>query len=169
MTSPVTQRLEALWNQTILDGEGNSLECLRHQPASEEDIQWFERNWRIDMPDELRALVTFANGMKLHGLEFLSLEDMMVNPLEGTITFHAWGNGDFDALVYNADTRRVVFMNHRTGDAEPVADSMDAWLDAVSEELQAQRTLHHPGEYAARPEQGVYHDVFNRMRAQPTA
>lgn len=169
MSSPVTQCLEALWNQTILDQEGNSLECLRHQPASEDDIAWFERNWRIQMPDALRDLFTFANGMKLHGLDMLSLEDAMVHPLEGFITFHAWGNGDFDAIEFGNGSARVVFVSHQTGAAEPVADTLADWLEAVSAELQSQRTLLHPGEYAARPEKGVYHEIFSRMRTQPTA
>ena len=102
----------------------------------------------------------FSNGINLFGQKIFSLEEMEFFNVSNVISFHSWGNGDFDCILIDEEQKEetVFFMKHSNDALTPVCSSLYNWIKEVIKEIQQKGTLLHPDDYLVRSEEGVYKD-----------
>jgi hypothetical protein len=152
-------------NFTFLDEDENEINIELSNGASSAEIFRFEKKDKIKLPSDLKELLMFSNGFDLFGLQILSLERMEFFPGEQILSFHNWGNGDFDCIALSGvfPSGTVLFMHHSEDNLIPVKNTFGDWLESVIKEVESKGTLLHPSDYNSRKEDGVYKQVWIKM------
>jgi hypothetical protein len=104
----------------------------------------------------------FSNGIDIFGIEILPLEDMFFFQEEKLVSFHGWGNGDFDCISINSDESlgKIFFVNHSVDNIIPLCSSITEWILGAIKEVEVNGTLLHPYDYEFREnEEGMYKNV----------
>ena len=163
--SELVNFIESYCNETFLDEDGDSLIIELKKGVALEDIRKFEIDNGIDIPEGLKELLLFSNGINLFGLQVVSLEEMEFFPNTEMLSFHNWGNGDFDCLSVGGDYPKgaVVFMSHNEGETVLVSDSLVEWFKGVISEIKKLGALLHPCDYSERESEGMYKNISHQI------
>lgn len=152
-------------SKIILNEDGDNLTIELADAVVIEDISKFEIVNDIEVPEDLKELLLFSNGVNLFGLQILSLEEMEFFPNTGILSFHNWGNGDFDCLSIGGDYPKeaVVFMSHNEDNTVLVSDNLVEWFKRVISEIKELGTLLHPLDYSERKLEGLYKNISHQI------
>lgn len=153
-------------SETFLNEDRNVLRIELSSGALIEDILKFEKHNGIILPGDLRNLLLFSNGLNFLGLSILSLEEIEVFTNSGMISFHSWGNGDFDCLSTgeNYPQGTVIFMLHSEEETYVVSDRLTTWFKAVISEIKMNLTLLHPLDYQSGKSEGMYKSIGSKIQ-----
>ncbi|MFT3823541.1 MAG: SMI1/KNR4 family protein [Chitinophagaceae bacterium] len=143
----VVQSIREYLNERIVNQDGVMTGIELNKGASPESLEAFEAQKRVKLPETLKELLLFSNGLSFFGLHILSLEEMEYFPVSGIITFHAWGNGDFDGVTLFGEEAAVFFMFHSEDNTYRISDSLLQWFDNAVTEIRQYGTLCHPWDY----------------------
>jgi hypothetical protein len=154
--------IETYRYETFFDEDENSLIVELREGVTIESIIKFEVNNNIKLPEDLKELLLFSNGIDLFGVHVHSLEEMEYFPSSGILTFHNWGNGDFDCLSLGDDypSGTVLLMIHSENKLALVSNSLVAWFTGVIGEIKRTGALLHPSDYNMLESEGMYKNVL---------
>ena len=157
--------IETYRRETFLDEDENSLIVELREGAAIESITKFEVDNHLKLPEDLKELLLFSNGIDLFGIQIHSLDEMEYFPRSEILTFHTWGNGDFDCLSVGGDYSRgtVVFMSHNEDRLALVSDSLTEWFTGVIADIKRTGTLLHPFDYNSRESEGIYKGILHQI------
>ncbi len=144
--------------RALFDEDGNKIIVEPREGASLADVSKFEATHGMEMPLDLKELLLFSNGMNFFGLDILSLEAMEFFPTTGMVSFHNWGNGDFDCLSTGGDYPKgsVIFMAHAEDNTSLISNSLADWFEGVFKEKEEVGALLHPMDYQYSELDGLY-------------
>lgn len=163
--SELTDILEFYYKEIFLDEDENCLIVELREAASIEDISKFEIDNEVQLPEDLRKLLLFSNGLILFGMQINSVEEIEYFPQSKILTFHNWGNGDFDCLSVGGDYPKgtIVFMSHTENKLAIVSNSLTNWFVEVIAEIKSLGTLLHPLDYKIRGSEGMYKNILHQI------
>jgi hypothetical protein len=146
-------------NTTFEDEEGLPTKIETSEGAPMHRIRDFEKRKKIALPRDLMRLLMFSNGINIFGISILPLNEMDYD--QGLLTFHNWGNGDFDciSLEQNNEFGSVFFMNHSPDYIYFVCHSINEWIINAIQEIQKRGTLFHPMDYNDSEDYGLYKNI----------
>lgn len=161
----ITEIIEFYRKKTFLDEDGNNLIIELREKANIEDISRFEIDNGFEMPEDLKELLLLSNGLVLFGIQIQSLEEIEYLPRSGILTFHNWGNGDFDCLSVGGDYPKgaIVFMSHSEDKLISVVDNITDWFIRVIAEIKSKGTLLHPLDYDERESEGIFKKISHQI------
>lgn len=154
---------------TLVGEDGTETGVTMNPGASESAIAEFESTHGIHLPEPMKNLLRFSDGIDLYNFELQSLASSLVLADYNMMSIHDWGNGDCDCIMV-ADhgenkTGNIVFVNHRPSVVTLVAHSVYQWLSDVLVELGMRGTVMHPGDYREKAKiRGVYANVLTQLR-----
>lgn len=156
--SELVEIIESYRYQSLVDEDGNDIGIELVQATIKYEISNFEVKNRIELPSELKKLLLLSDGLLLFGIKILSLAEMEFFPSEGILSFHSWGNGDFDCLSVgvNYPIGTIFFMSHSEENITKVNNTMQGWFKEVISEIKKNGTLLHPLDYNHREAEGMY-------------
>ena len=157
--------LKSYCNKTLLDEDGDNLIIELNEGVDKEVIVRFEADNGIELPKDLKELLLFSNGLNLYGLQIFSIAEMEFFPNAKMLSFHSWGNGDFDCISVGADYPEgaVVFMSHNEDNTALVSSHLIVWFKEVISEISKLGTLLHPLDYDERESEGMYKNVSHQI------
>ncbi len=163
--SHIIEILDSAMNLELEDEDGNRLKLEASVPASERDLNDREGRLGVKIPLELRDLLMFANGLSLFGQVIMSLQEQDYFSNQGLLSFHNWGNGDFDCVAASSSKypeNTVVFMNHGPEISVKIEDNLTAWFEKAINEIRERGVLLHPGDYIpnSNADSGLYGGVL---------
>lgn len=163
--SELVDILKFYHKEIFLDEDENGLSVELREAASIESISKFEIDNDVQLPEDLKKFLLFSNGLILFGLPINSLEEIEYFPQSKILTFHNWGNGDFDCLSVGGDYPKgtVVFMSHTESKLAIVSESLTDWFVEVIKEIKSIGTLLHPLDYNVRESEGMYKNVSHQI------
>jgi hypothetical protein len=148
----------------IADEDGNPRPARWNRPLTGRELDALETRIGARLPASYRQFLMRGDGGDLFGL---CLQGMAARVLvaPGLLTFHDWGNGDFDCLGLGPDPNQVpiLFMNHSPEVVVRIADSFEHWLSSIVEELRRDGTVAHPGDYRYVDSPGLYAEVLQKL------
>jgi hypothetical protein len=159
--------LDSFRNMHLEDEDGEALEFSLEPALSEAELVVHEQATGMRFPLEFRDLLMYANGMNLFGLELMSTDQQTYFSEQGIMSFHNWGNGDFDCISISISSHPVgcvVFMNHTPDVTVRIATCLSEWLERAVQEIRSKGALLHPADYLNSPEQGLYQHVLESLR-----
>ncbi len=165
----VPELIERLRGQTVESEDGDELSVELYPPATDQDLAATEQRLGRKLGSSFREFLKTTNGMQLFDMEILSCRTGP--PYEcasfmghsdylsaGLVPIHGWGNGDFDALDFDAAGENgeapVAFCNHNSETKVHVADTFERWLEMVAEEMMREGTLLHPSDFMSTSRAG---------------
>jgi len=152
---------------SLYDEDEESVQLILNESASEKVLKEYEGRITRAVPCELRELLAMSDGLDLFGLDIMPIDRQDLFETQGLLSFHDWGNGDFDCVVLAGSCvgpeGSIVFMNHSPEVTVPIAESLEKWLLRVVEEITDKGTLLHPSDYRVRHEQGLYAGVLEAL------
>jgi len=153
--------IESCINETFLDEDGDRLTIKLREAGKAKDILNFELSKGIQLPDDLKKLLLFSNGMNFLGLRILSLEEIEFFPHSRILSFHNWEDGDFDCISINGDYPEgtILFMFHSEDNLEPVCNNLVEWFKEVILEIKKIGSLRHPLDYSNKELEGMYKNI----------
>ncbi len=160
----VTSLIHRLRELRMTDEDGQPCWVRWNDGLREEHLARYERSLGVVLPASFRAMWAFSDGCDLCGLMIQSAAEQVF--LDGRLlTFHNWGNGDFDCLDFGRPGAEVpvVFMNHGPDVTAFVAASFEAWLAGVLDELLRTGTLAHPRDCMYRGGALLYAPVVQEL------
>lgn len=162
--SRLIELLQKFKYEALLDEDGEELRISLSKGVTLKAINDFESKEGIELPTELKELLIFSDGLVLFGQQILSLDEIEYFANEKIISFHAWGNGDFDCIAVNQITKEntVYFMSHSVDNLIPIRSSLFGWIKDVINEIQQKGTLLHPYDFAERNEEGIYKSIIQK-------
>lgn len=169
MDTNIAAILAKLRDLTLEDEDGNSLTLILNAGLSKHELEEYEAQLCTPLPEEFRAVLRYANGMNFFGQKLLSTHEQTFFPEQGIVTFHNWGNGDFDCVVVGASAYSVgaiAFMNHNPDVTTEISPTLSNWFDRAAAEIAKKGTLLHPADYRQRREQGLYGHVLSALRGR---
>jgi hypothetical protein len=160
--SEIVKFLETLSGTLLPDEDGDMLSIKKAKGVPILEIQKFEGLHNLLLPETLKDLLLYSNGIKIYGIEIFPLEQMEFFEENMLLSFHPWGNGDFDCISTNPSYHygEVYFMNHSITNITLMNISFFDWIIRCVEEIRAKKTLLHPDDYRYRKEDGMYKKVF---------
>ena len=153
-------------NRKILNQDDELVSIEFNPGASEIQIQEIESRYGIHLPLTLREILINSNGMDFYGLHIQSIEEMDYYSNERLLSFHSWGNGDFDCVkIQNGpSTDSIWFMNHSPIKNYLVINSLFDWFMKVYKELKSYGALLHPMDYRNEMEfNGLYKTISKNI------
>ena len=162
----ISRILDSFRNTNLEDEDGEALEFSPEPALSQAELAVHEQAKGVRFPGEFRDLLMYANGMSLFGLELMPTDQQTHFGEHGIVSFHNWGNGDFDCISISASPHpvgSVVFMNHSPEVTVGIATSLSEWLEKAVQEIRSKGALLHPADYRERPEQGMYQHVLDNL------
>lgn len=159
---PVLELLDRHSIKVLKDEDGQQLVMSKPPGLSPEQIADFELRRGIRLPSDLRDLLVYSNGLDLFGVQIQPLDEMELFEENLLLTFHNWGNGDFDSISVNPDIEygNVFFTDHSPDNSTSLDISFYDWIAAVIREIEDKGTVPHPMDYGMRDEEGVYKKVY---------
>lgn len=166
--SQVIQILKSSQELGLKNEDGDILELEVSTPLSEQDVKDRESRLGFEIPEQLRDLMMFSNGLLLFGLQIMSIEEQQYYPVQGLLSFHNWGNGDFDCIATSASDYpegSIVFMNHSPEITVKIEDTLVEWLAKATDEIRKYGALLHPRDYMTNPDfsEGLYGGVLHAL------
>lgn len=157
--------IENYCGETFLDEDENSLIVELREGVAIESITKFEINNGLKLPDDLKKLLLSSNGINLFGIQIHSLEEMEFFLRSRILTFHNWGNGDFDCLSVGGDypIGTVLFMSHSEDNLALVSNNLIEWIIGVVAEIKRVGTLLSPSDYNERESEGMYKNILHQI------
>jgi len=154
--------LKSYHNKVLFNEDGNPLTIEFRKGASVESILKFEIENDIKLPNDLRELLLFSNGVNLFSLQIHSIEEIEYFPHSKIISFHSWGNGDFDCVSIggNYSQGKIVFMSHSEDKLALISNDLIEWVIGVIVEIGELGTLLHPLDYNEKVSKGMYKNVL---------
>lgn len=155
--SQVIEILNSSQELELENEDGDALELEASTPLSEQDVKDHERRLGVEIPGQLRDLLMFSNGLLLFGQPIMSIQEQQYYPVQGLLSFHNWGNGDFDCIATSASDYpegSVVFMNHSPEITVKIEDTLTAWLTKAIDEIRTNGALLHPRDYMTNSDSG---------------
>ena len=164
--SSISHILDSFRNLRLEDEDGEALAFSLDPALSEAGLIAHEKVIGVRLPGQFRDLLMYANGMRLFGLDLMSTDQQSYFREHRIISFHNWGNGDFDCIStstspYPAGT--VVFMNHSADVTVRITGLLSEWLEKAVQEIRLKGALLHPADYREKPEQGLYQHVLDNL------
>ena len=158
--------LEKYSGKSLLDEDGNQISIEKSQEISNNDLQKFEMFHNMTLPTDLRELLLFSNGIKIFGVEIQALEEMEFYEDHRFLTFHSWGNGDFDCISVDQenDYGTVHFLNHSVANSVSMNIRFSEWISLAIDEIQHKGVILHPMDYLFRHQEGMYKEVFLKLK-----
>lgn len=156
--SSISHILDSFRNLRLEDEDGETLEFSLDPALSEVGLIAHEKVIGVRLPGQFRDLLMYANGMRLFGLDLMSTDQQSYFREHGIISFHNWGNGDFDCVATSSSAypeNAVVFMNHSPEVTVKIEDALTKWIDRAINEIRKHGTLLHPADYRTRCAQGA--------------
>ena len=128
----------------------------------------FEQRHRIQLPVDLKELLLYSNGLGLFGTPIQSLEEMELYEDQLLLTFHNWGNGDFDCVSVDRNARygEVFFADHSPDKSTPIGLTFCDWISAVIRETEESGTIPHPMDYSLYDKNGIYKSVYLKNKKE---
>lgn len=125
-------------NVKLSDEDDNPLVIKFFKPIEHESIEIFERNNSISIPSDLKELLLLSNGFSLFGVEVLPFEEMEYFRNSGLLSFHAWGDGNFDCISLGVDypLGAIVFMNHSEDNLALFHHNLSDWINELIMEIE---------------------------------
>lgn len=162
--SRIVELLQSYAHVVLLDEDGEELKISLSKGTNWETIKKFENKENINLPTELKELLMFSNGLVLFGQQILSLDEMEYFTSDNIVSFHTWGNGDFDCISVSqiTKTNTVYFMSHSVNNLTPIHSSLFGWTKDVINEIQKKGTLLHPYDFTERNEEGIYKSIVSK-------
>jgi len=164
--STVAKILDAFSGLTLENEDGAPLGVLLESPLASKELDRYEESIGVELPDEFRELLLITNGMNYFGLDIMPIDQQTYYRDQGIITFHNWGNGDFDCVAASPSQYpdgTVVFMNHSPDVTVALAQSISEWLKKAAREIRSKGALLHPSDYRERREQGLCQHVLEKL------
>ena len=162
----IKELLEQISDLTAEGEDGDDYEVEMQDPLSGEELENLMK--QMTLPQELCDFYDLTNGMQLLSEELYDADSLQY--VQGFITFHSFGNGDFTCIATKKSEYpegSVLFMNHCPDSVVQVADSLYDWMEKVVAEIQSKGGLLHPADYYRHPdEQGVYSHVLNELKSK---
>lgn len=162
----IKELLEQISDLTAEGEDGDDYEVEMQDPLSGEELENLMK--QMTLPQELCDFYALTNGMQLLSAELYDADSLQY--VQGFITFHSFGNGDFTCIATKKSEYpegSVLFMNHCPDSVVQVADSLYDWMEKVVAEIQSKGGLLHPADYYRHPdEQGVYSHVLNELKSK---
>ncbi|QDT80280.1 SMI1 / KNR4 family protein [Gimesia maris] len=162
----IEELLERISDLTAEDQDEFEVTVQLQDPLSADELKSLIDN--IPLPQELCDFYAVTNGMDLLSAELFDADSLQY--VQGFITFHSFGNGDFTCIATKKSEYpegSVLFMNHCPDSVVQVADSLYDWMEKVVAEIQSKGGLLHPADYYRHPdEQGVYSHVLNELKSK---
>nr|WP_319998168.1 SMI1/KNR4 family protein [uncultured Draconibacterium sp.] len=160
----LVELLQLFTNKVLLDEDENELKISLSKGASLNAINAFESKNSVTLPVDLKELLMFSDGLDLFGQKILSLSEIEFFVSENILSFHSWGNGDFDCISVNQKKQEetIYFMSHSVNDLTPVHTSLSGWVRDVISEIQQKGTLLHPYDFTERNEEGIYKSIVQK-------
>ena len=136
-------------NKPLFDEDGNKIFIKSNKGVLMEEIKTFENHHSIKLPFELREILKISNGINLYGLHILSLNEIEVLDDIGLISFHNWGNGDFDYISTGkiTDEGTIIIRLHDSNEFYFVSSSLYDWFVDTIKEIEKYGTLYHPSDF----------------------
>jgi hypothetical protein len=155
-------------NKVLLDEDGERLSIEIVEGAHSRELQEFEDSYRITLPKELKELLLFSNGIKIFGIQIYSLSECQLFENNMLLSFHDWGNGDFDCISVDSGLYygKVYFINHSIANSIAMNISFSEWVFQAIKEIQDKGTILHPMDYLTRKEEGMYREVFLKLKTK---
>ncbi len=162
--SRIVELLQRFAHVVLQDEDGEELKVSLSKGADFELIEEFENKENIKLSTELKELLTFSDGLVLFGQQILSLAEMEYFASDNIVSFHAWGNGDFDCVSIKQQEQgeMIYFMSHSVDNLTPVHSSLFGWIKDVIAEIQQKGALLHPYDFTERNEEGIYKSVVKK-------
>ena len=162
----IVEILETYSSKVLLDEDGNQLTIEKSEAITVGDLQRFELYHGIILPPDLRKLLMFSNGINVFGVRVQALNEMKFYDSQMLLTFHDWGNGDFDCISVNSRSYygSVYFINHSIAKNISMAITISEWISLCINEIQKKGTVLHPMDYLFRHEDGMYKEVFLKLK-----
>ena len=150
-------------NTSFLDEDGNILNIELRKGTDFAKIDQIEMRYGMHIPFELRELLLFSNGISIFGIQILPIEAMEFFSYEKKISFHNWGNGDFDVINENG---QIFFCNHSVEALTLISFSLSNWITDLIKEFENFGTLLHPMDYKFNKElqTGLYKKVMYDLK-----
>jgi hypothetical protein len=163
--SALVKIIETYRRETFFDEDGNILIVEFGEGATMESIKKFEVDNDIKLPEDLKELLLYSNGIGLFGIQIHALEEMEYFPRSCILTFHTWGNGDFDCLSIGGAYPRgtIIFMSHSEDKLAIVSNNLIEWFLGVIAEIKGTGTLLHPLDFDERGLEGMYKNVSYKI------
>lgn len=154
----VTEILNSVRGLELQGEDGELLRCEIRPPVLGRELMEKEERIGAKLPSELKELLLYSNGISFFGQLMLPLEQLEYFAEQGLLTFHDWGNGDFDCLAMSTSRyseNAVVFLNHSAVITVEIDGALASWLERAVEEIRQRGTLLHPGDYRTISNGGV--------------
>lgn len=146
---------KAVLARRLLNEDDQVTAAQANPGAAVEALRCVESQLGFDLPRGFRDFYLVTNGCEFFGLHLLETTQWETWPDSTLLGFHAWGNGDFDAI--DLQTGAVVFVNHRPEAASVVAVSFEEWMEQIIAELSERGTVYHPSDYCMHPNAAGLH------------
>lgn len=143
-----------------LSGEDEEVLSISFRAGlSASKINEFEREKNNSLPKDLKEFYNFSDGMDFFGEVILPLEETEIFDAN-FLSFHSWGNGDFDCIsINNKDHGAIYFRNHENGFYYFISASIFKWLQQAYAEINQKGALLHPKDYINKQGSGMYSHV----------
>ena len=160
----IVELLKRFAHVVLHDEDGEELKVSLSKGADLVSIEEFENKEDVKLSTELKGLLMYSDGLVLFGQQILSLSEMEYFASDNIVSFHAWGNGDFDCISVNQSEQEetIYFMSHSVDDLTPVHYSLFGWIKDVIAEIQQKGTLLHPYDFTERNEEGIYKSIIQK-------
>jgi len=165
--SQISRFLNALRDNSFEDEDGSSLHLKLRQGLSISELERYEKRLRIALPNEFKELLVYSDGMSFFGQTIMASEEQTLFAPQGILSFHNWGNGDFDCIAvsdHSYPRGSIIFMNHAPEVTSFIETSLLHWFERVVDEIQSRGTLLHPSDYKNREAEGMYGHVVEELR-----
>lgn len=134
------------YNCYLINEEGEQLSMKLNDGAPYIEVQKWEKENGIFLPEALKELLLFSNGLSFFGLRILGLSEIEYFEHCDAISFHDWGNGDFDliSLGHFFLNESILFHNHEKFVSNLICNDLFGWFEAVFNEIKQYGCLFHP-------------------------
>ncbi len=164
--SELIKLLKIYSDKSVLDEDGLKVGVEFNNGSSIDEILKYQDKNSIALPQNFIEILLYSDGIKLFGLEILSLREMWFFLDSNLIAFHSWGNGDFDCLSLGKEypKGKIIFMSRSKSSTAVVSDTLENWFKSVINEIEEFGTLFHPMDYNTRNIEGMYKNVSSKIQ-----
>ena len=143
--------IDQLRSTTLESEDGEPLSLDVNCGLSRSQIDQYEEALGFKLPRGLREVLECFDGGEFYCLSFQSIDEQMLLGDDNLLSFHDWGNGDYDCVLLERKGRwkpgQILFYNHLDANVYPISFDVRRWLELLIGELKAWQTVFHPMDY----------------------